>query len=130
MKITGKLYRTTTIRTAELIAAVGKDPETEMTGAELAALVKAKFGPLPPRFTIFYPGDTRFSKSLVVGLECMVFDVQEVKTPMAGLVMADPMKPQDIDRVDGAIESELNRFGIWTDFSNYDFRFSYECKGN
>ena len=130
MKLTGKLYRATTIRTAELVAACGKDSETEMSGAELAALVKSQYGPLTPRFTIFYPGDTRFSKTLVVGLEIMCFDVQEVKTPMAGLVMADPMKPQDVDRADGAIESELNRLGIWTDFASYDYKFSYEIKGN
>ena len=130
MKITGKLYRTTTIRTAELIAAVGKDPETEMTGAELAALVKDRFGPLAPRFQIFYPGDTRFSKSLVVGIESMVFDVQDVKVPMAGLVTTDPMNRQDVDRVDGAIESELNRIGVYTGFENYDWKFLYDIKGN
>jgi hypothetical protein len=130
MKITGKLFRTTTIRTAELIAAVGKDSETEMIGAELAALVKDRFGPLAPRFQIFYPGDTRFSRTLVVGLESMVFDVQDVKVPMAGLVTADPMNAQDIDRVDGAIESELNRMGVYTGFEGFEWRFFYDIKGN
>ena len=129
MKLMTTLYRVTTIRTAELIAAVGKDPDTEITGSELNQLVKEKFGPLAPRFRIFVPPDSSVTKT-IVGCEAMCFDVPEANVPMAGLVMVDPMEPKDVDRIDGAIESELNRLGLGTEWQGYEWRFYFRTLGN
>lgn len=129
MKLIVSLYRVTTIRTAELLAAIGKEPETDMSGDELLAQVKAKYKPFPPRFRIFYPPDTTVNKT-VVGMEALSFDIRDADVPQAGLVMVDPMSSQDVDRVDGAIESELNRLGIGTDFCGYEWRVAFSLKGN
>jgi len=126
MKLTVKLYRVTTIRTEDLVGAIG---EKDDPGAELGNLIKTRFYPHPPRFHIFFP-DTSCCSKTVVGMEIMAFDLEETGIPMAGLVLADPMSPQDIDRIDGAIESELNRMNIFTDFLNYEYRVAYERKGN
>ncbi len=125
MKLTAKLYRVTTIRTDELIAACGKDPKLGNWTEQLEALVNVKYRPLAPRFQIWTSGT-----KTVVGMEVMAFDVQDANIPMAGLVMADPMIPQDVDRVDGALESELNRMNISTNFDHFEWRFGYEIKGN
>lgn len=139
MKLIVKLYRVTTVQTAELIAAAGLDPEKSLelgasnpvpfTSQKLAVRIKEQYGNHPPRFKIFYPTELFMNKT-TVGIEVMGFNILAAETPHAGLVLADPMNPQDIDRVDGAIESELNRLGIGTDFEGYEWRQSYEVKGN
>lgn len=129
MKLIAKLYRVTTIRTAELLAVLGKDPDCDGTSAELAAKIRERFGRSTPRFNIFYPSDLAVPKT-VVGMEAMSFDVREANVPMAGIVMADPLRQQDVDRIDGAIEAELNRMGIWTEFIGFEWRMAYEIEGN
>ena len=124
MKLIAKMFRTTTIRTAELVAAIGKDVYSPIDN-ELAALVRQKFYPLAPRFQFWISG----SKT-IAGIEIMAFDVQDVNMPMAGLVLVDPIATHEIDRVDGALESELNRMGCGTDFAGYEYRIAYELKGN
>lgn len=137
MKLIVKLYRVTTIPTAELIAVAGVDPEQALasgnpmpfTSQKLAAKIKEKFGSHPPRFKIFYPNELFVNKT-TVGVEVMSFNILSAETPHAGLVLSDPLCPQDIDRVDGAIESELSRLGLGTDFEGYEWRQNYEVKGN
>lgn len=130
MKLTVKVYRVTYIPGDELLAAAGFDPSAPNTPghAQLMAAIKEKFSPLANRFKIFF--NTFVSQKLVVGMEAMSFDIQQPETPQAGLVMTDPMLPQDVDRIDGALESELNRMGIGADFENYEWRVAYETKGN
>jgi hypothetical protein len=128
MKLTVSLYRVTTIRTAELLAAAGLEQDSNINSPWMS-LIKDAFKPFPPRFKIFYPADPKAAKT-VVGVEAMSFDITEVNVPMAGLVTADPMSPQDVDRLDGGIESELNRMGISTGFERYEWRIAYEVKGN
>jgi hypothetical protein len=125
MKITAKLYRVTTIRTAELLAAVGLDSDIQISPAELSMKVRQEYGPLAPRFQ-FWISESK----TVCGIEAIAFDLQDVNVPMAGLVMVDPLISQDVDRTDGAIESELNRMNIGTDFFGYEWRIAYEVKGN
>ena len=129
MKLSVKLYRTTTIPTAELLAAADLPLDSEGSPEGLMRALREKFGPFPPRFEIFPPGDVACSKA-VIGMQVMGFDILEANVPMAGLVMSDPCSTQDVDRVDGAIESELNRLGIATGFDGYEWRQAYKVKGN
>lgn len=129
MKIIVKLYRTTTVPTSEVLAAAGMDPDTEGPSAPVMHALREKYGPFPPRFEFFLPADTSVIKT-VIGMETMSFDVPEANLPKAGLVLADPMTSQDIDRVDGAIESELGRMGISTNFEGYEWRLAFRTKGN
>lgn len=129
MLLTVKLYRVTTIRTAELLAGAGLDVDKAMDGPELLAIIKQKYKPMAQRFKIFAPPDTTVSKT-VVGMEAIAFDIPNANVAMSGLVYADPMTPEDIARLDGAIESELNRLNCGTDFKGYEWRCAYEVKGN
>ena len=130
MKLIVKLYRVTTIPTEEFVAqALGMERDTELTGTEMATKIREKYRPAPPRFKIFYPTDTSFRKT-VIGMEAMSFDVREADVPMAGLVMADPVEAKDVDRIDGAIESELNRMNMGTEFQNFEWRVEYQLSGN
>jgi len=127
MKLTVKLYRVTTIHSDELIAAAGFDPSGQSaTVTQVHAAIKEKYSPLANRFRIFFNDTTR----AVVGIEAMSFDIQQADMPQSGMVMTDPMNPQDVDRLDGALESELNRLGLGADFENYEWRMSFEIKGN
>lgn len=129
MKVTCKMFRCTTIRTAELMAAAGFDGDEQIAIDLLMKAVREKFRPFSPRFKIFFPSDVATTKT-VVGIEAMVFDIPEANVPMAGLVMMEPGSPEDTARADGALESELNRMGIGTDLDDREWRMSYELKGN
>jgi len=128
MKLTVKIYRVTTIRTKDLIGAAEGDNEKEYSAAQVREIVKKKFYPQPSLFKIFY-NSSEMTKTLV-GTECMAFDITEANVPMAGISTLDPITPRDIDRLDGAVESELNRMGIYTDFEGYEWRATYEVFGN
>jgi hypothetical protein len=128
MKLTVSIYRVTTIKTAELIAAVGLEPD-QIDYTSWISLIQKSFKPFPPNFKIFYPADPKASKT-VIGMEVMSFDITEANHPMAGLVLADPMNPQDVDRLDGGVEAELNRMGISTGFERYEWRVAYSVSGN
>jgi len=130
MKLKVKLYRVVTIPTADLVEIVGGAPENfkDPIGM-LSTAVNEKFRPMAPRFKIFYPVSLTISKT-VIGMEAMSFDVTQAEIPQAGLVMTDPMLPQDVDRIDGALEGELNRMGLGADFEGYEWRIAFETKGN
>ena len=129
MKLIVKMYRVTTVRTDELIAAAGYDPDSITNTEKLISVMREKFAPFAPRFKIFYPAEID-ALTTVAGMEAMSFDVSEAEHPRAGLVLVDPMDPNDVARTDGALESELNRIGVGTDFVGYEWRLAYEVKGN
>lgn len=141
MKTTVKLYRITTINCGQLAAAASIDVEKLESIAHLESVVRKAFYPLAPRFRIFYPSEQLFEAVKPImrsawafpgqaGMECMSFDILEASRPQAGMVLTDPMLPQDVDRVDGALESELNRLGIGKDFDGFEWRMTYDIKGN
>ena len=114
------LYRVASIPTEHLYGAVGAAEGTTSEKAEAA--LRQRFGPhLPPGLKIFW-NDRR----TVVGVEVMNFSLTHAAVPMAGLAQADPISPTAINRVDGALESELKRWGIWTKPEDYEWRMAYE----
>ena len=123
-KVTVRLYRVTTIPTAELIAAVGGDPKQDVPTPILDKNVREKFKYFNPGFKIFYSTTVK----TVVGMEAMIFDISTPSVAMAGLISSDPLDPIDVARIEGALEGELNRMRIGTDFQNYEWRFEYEWK--
>lgn len=131
MKLTVNLYRVTTIPTSELIAAAQLNPEeidiTEQS-EQVARKLREEFYPHSPRFKVFW--ETATSAKIVVGMQAMAFDVRQAEVPQAGTVFSDPMDPRDVARIDGALEGELNRMNISTEFEGYEWRLSYQVKGN
>ena len=66
---------------------------------------------------------------IVFGMEMLAFDVTCEKVPFAGLCGCDPMDPVDVARADGALRSELERFGLSCEIEELDWRVAYESEG-
>ena len=146
MKLTIKLYRVVTVPTEWLnsVVGLGKDAET----AKIDAKIREEFYPFAPRFRIFYgttltkqaskealenavPSEVLEAASkTVIGIEAMSFDVSDFNVPFAGLISADPIDPVDVARIDGALESEMGRMGIATEFEKFEWRTFAEARGN
>jgi hypothetical protein len=111
-------------------------PRADMTDEERpsAALVAQRlrddFAPFAPRVRIFWVSDDLSVAHTLVGIEVMSFTLPEVNLPQAGVVQWDPMSPDDLARADGALQSELDRIGIPTDHDKYEWRCSYNARGN
>ena len=127
MKWKVTIYRATTIRTADLISVVNGPADKALKAAEIRELVKQEFYPQPPGFKIFYaPSDLT---KTTVGFEAMCFDIVEANVPMAALVTLDPVDPNDVARMEGAVEGELNRMGLSTNFEGYGWYATAEPIG-
>jgi len=145
MKLTVSLYRSTTVPTKDLITIAGLEVKDSVDGEgepcfvlndgrplterALNTSLREQYAPLAPRFRIFYPTNLT-SKYTTLGIEVMSFDLTEAQIPKAGIVYADPINPQDIERVDGALESELGRLGLNVPEEEFDWKMAYETKGN
>ena len=100
---------------------------------------KDRYRPFAPRLLIFWPpqhpvyedgGPEIHKGKTTVGIECMTFDVSDANVPMAGIVLADPLRGEDVARVDGALLSELERLGTPIDDDQIEWKTYYEVKGN
>jgi len=144
MKLTATLYRSTSVPTKDLITIAGFDVKTAVIDGEscyvlpdgvpllektLNTALRSQFAPLAPRFKIFYPPNL-VAKYTPIGIEVMSFDLTEAQILKAGIVYADPINSQDIERVDGALESELGRLGLNVPDEEFDWKMAYETKGN
>jgi len=127
MKITIKLYRVTTVPTEALAVAAGLSHET-VDPQRIETALRDKYSPLAPRLVIFWHSFT--TSKTAVGMEALAFSLAEAKVPCAGLAQVDPMESVDVNRMDGALEGELNRMGIYTEFENMEWRCSYDIQGN
>lgn len=120
MKLLVALYRTVDFPSAWLTANINA-----VSGVSLQSSLAQRFGPFAPRMKFF-----ESSAKTTAGIEVMSFDVEAGETPQAGVVMADPIDPVEINRVDGALRSELERMGIPMDADNFQWRIYYQTKGN
>lgn len=128
MKVNFRLYRTITIPTNHLKGTVGLEADA---GNELAARrIQESFGPhMAPGFRIFWPQEPGYRKT-VVGIEAMSFDLTDPNVAQAGFIQADPIDPVVVHRLDGALQSELRRFGIYlTKAEDHEWRATYEVRG-
>jgi hypothetical protein len=91
--------------------------------------IRKTFGPhMAPGLKIFWPEDSAYNK-VAVGMEAMAFDINNPSIAQAGLVSSDPLDPATTHRLDGALESELRRMGIYiTEVKNHEWRAWYEVK--
>lgn len=118
------IYRVAQVQTDQVRGAVGleQDADNEKTEAAL----RKKFGPhMAPTFRIFWPNPAGYH-SMTVGMEVMSFDIKPCGVPQAGIVNADPIDPMAIARMDGALQSELMRIGVWTRPEDYSWRVFWE----
>lgn len=153
MKLTATLYRTTHVNTKDLITIAGFDVKVGVSVAvadskgiygqscylmpdgnplvekRLRDALRDKFAPFANRFKIFFPPVLQAQRTLV-GMEAMAFDVLEAGQPQLGLVHFDPVETEDVHRMDGALQSELNRMGLGAEYEDFDWRMAYDLKGN
>lgn len=127
MSMNVQMYRVASVPTEHIYGAIGlssSGDSQEVASDKAEAELRKRFGPhLPPGVRIFWG-----SRRTVVGIEAMSFNLAEARVPMAGLVQADPVDPVAVHRMDGALESELKRWGIWTKPEDYEWRVAYEAK--
>lgn len=131
MKLIASLYRTVTVPTSNLIAAAQIDePSGDINTIpggvdQISAALKDEFYPFAPRFKLFWG-----PRMTLAGIEAMSFNIEDKDRVPTGIVTADPMKSSDVERIDGALESELGRLGITIDPDEIAWRMHYEVKGN
>ena len=129
MRVIFKIYRTAKVATEHLKSAVGLEADAPNDVASEA--LKEKFGPhMAYSFKVFWP-DPEGYKTTIVGMAAMGFELEETDgTPKAaeGLVTCDPIDEETTHRVDGALRSELQRLGLWTEADDYEWRGWFEIK--
>lgn len=141
MKLSVRMYRVAKVDMDHLRAAAGlsgyenANEDNKLDDLVMRGLVKA-FGPLAIGLKIFCPerpsvldpeGARHFG---LVGMEMMGFDLPHAETAVSGIVRADPIDEKDMDRLDGALLSELSRWGIYVEPSWLDTRMAYSKDGN
>lgn len=128
MKFNVSMYRVVTVPTVHLKASAGL--ELDVPNDKSEEKIKESFGPhLAPGFKIFWNVSDTYPKTLC-GMEAMRFDIPEPDIASAGLVECDPVNQDDIHRLDGALQSELRRFGIYvTRVEDHEWRMYYNVKG-
>jgi hypothetical protein len=141
MKLKVKIYRTVLVRVSELLSQAGIDyNNADIPMAEVTRRFRSEMGPLHPLLEVFWPRAETLGEALnyraQAGMEALTFDVLDVKiegglaTPLQGMVHTDPMDPTAVAHLDGALEGELNRIGVSTNFEGYEWRCTYKVEGN
>lgn len=124
MKINVSLYRVVVVKTDHLIANLNANISVEeyvKNPNKIEVDLKNRFGVLAPRFKIWVQSKTKS----IAGIETMSSSIPVENVPQAGIINCDPVIPSEIDRIDGALRSELERMGISTDIEQYDWRWIY-----
>lgn len=140
MKLKVKIYRTVLVRVSELLSQAGIDyNNVDLPMAEVTRRFRAELGPLHPLLEVFWPRAETLGEALnyraQVGMEALTFDILDVKidgqaAPLQGMVHTDPMDSTAVAHLDGALEGELNRIGVSTNFEGYEYRCTYKVDGN
>lgn len=122
-KASVKFYRVARVPTSHLLAAIGLESGTKVSVAR--GKMKDNFAPFAPGLAIFWQ-DTP-SSFTICGMEAMSFSVEANQIPCAGITSCDPCTPKDVDQLDGALKSELSRFGVWVaPDKEFEWRLTYE----
>ncbi len=130
MKVKVQLYRVASVQADDIRHVVG----CQGKASEVLATLREKFGPLAGGIRVFWnivPDEGQGESDPMmayVGIEAMAFDVGTDVIPVAGLVQTDPMSSEDLFKLDGALESELARWGLYMPSEAYEWRCYYEVK--
>lgn len=124
-KATFKMFRTTKVSTAHLWASAGLEIDKSVDHAREE--LKKRYAPFAPRLSIFWNSSS--TSATLVGMEVMSFDVDaDDQVPRAGIVLCDPVSVKDVHESDGALHSELQRFGLWSETKDYEWRVLYDVR--
>ena len=126
-RIIFRIYRTITVPTEHMKGTLGLDQDAPNDKADLK--LKEVFGPhFSPGFKVFWPEEPGYRKT-VVGIEAMSFEVGKTGVAQAGFVTCDPIHADVVHRLDGSLEGELRRLGIYmTKAEDHEWRGYYEVR--
>jgi hypothetical protein len=127
MMLKVQILRAIKVSSTQLRASLSLDNNS--TNEQLESKLIEKFGPMAPRFKIFWSPATGYDWA-VAGINVLNFDVQEAHVPQAGVMTADPLSKEQILLIDGALVSELERIGVYVDSRSVEWRCIYICNGN
>lgn len=140
MKLSVRLYRVAKVRMDHLRAAAGIThlaPHIHASDSVITKGIIKSFGPMAPGMKVFCaeppnPNDSGYIEPQpgLVGMEMIGFDLPKANAAMAGVVRADPINEKEVDRLDGALQSELSRWGIYVEVTSFETRMAYEKDGN
>ena len=127
MKLKVKLYRAVELHTSIAKGSLGAKPDELAANCEV--LMTDQFGPLAPRIKIIWPDSA--SIKTIAGAEMIAFDVPRVGVPSSGIVLGDPLESKEVSEAEGALRSELARYGIYLEpEQKFEWRLFYEVEGN
>ncbi len=131
MKVIVDIIRSTKIKTKDVLNILGLDSKNT-TITEANDKLVSQFGPLAPNFKTLWT-DVQ-SEDLIVGIGVFQFDMS-LQYPIGSNQSSlfhymDDMNVEFMNRVDGALFSELNRIGIFTEIEKYSFKSIMKVEGN
>jgi hypothetical protein len=127
MKLRVKLYRAVELHTSIAKGVLGLKPDE--LAANCDVYLKDQFGPLAPRIKIVWPDSG--SIKTIAGAEMIAFDVPRVGVPSSGIVLGDPLVSSEVSEAEGALRSELARYGVFLEpDQKFEWRLYYEVEGN
>jgi hypothetical protein len=120
VKATIRLLRVAKIPTSHLLSSAGLEVGAPISQAKEA--LKQQYAPFAPGLSIFWQEHS----VTLVGMEVMAYSVDANQIPCAGIISGDPCIAEDVHRADGALQCELQRIGIWSQITEYEWRVQYE----
>ncbi len=135
MKVIVDILRATKIKVNDLLAILGDEPN-QNSMKEINSHLVESFGPLANGFKILWSGDENTApvgQEVIVGIEVIQFRMDDVCNVVSSESLfhhVDKLTDKEINRVDGALFSELNRLGIYNAPELYSFKAIMKVEGN
>ena len=143
MKLTVKMHRCTRMPCAWLLRALGLSADVHVDEDMVLESLRQRFGILAPTVKLWWPSKEQWDapnnvgqypdnewevnrQSCVVSIEAAGFDIRKPESLFSGRISADPSRPEDMHRLDGALVGELRRWGITADADCFDWGMEYE----
>lgn len=136
MKVTTEILRCTKVKTSELIGIldISEEESKSMTVSKINSIILEQFGPLADSFKILWTPDQDLDQAYTLcGIGVMKFETLNSNEVMPQVKIhhyIEDINPENLTRVDGALFSELNRLGIYTDIKRYSLKAITTVEGN
>ena len=134
MKTTVEIFRAIKVRTSELLGIVGLDTKSAYSPAQVVEKIMEDFGPSIDNFKILWTPDQDLDQNYTLcGVSVIRFDMADIDeaVPQTKLFhYLDDITVENLNRVDGALFSELNRLGIYSDVKQYSLKAIMTVEGN
>lgn len=126
MKVSVEILRTVKVPVSDVYVILGLPFDEVLPAKDLKFKLSEAFGPLANNFKFLWESnEPNPNHSTLVGMGLFKFDM-DVDHPIAPSSRLfhnmDDLNPEVINRIDGALFSELTRLGIYTEPKSYSFK--------